>query len=91
MKMKMLPIEVIEVENEGFLALMGKTVTIFCANYIYTGRLVGVNSSCVKLTSAKIVYETGEFTQEEWSDAQPLPNDLYVQLGMIESFTILKV
>ena len=89
--MKMQPVEVIEVESEGLLALLGKTITLFCANYIYTGKLVGVNNSCVKLSSAKIVYETGAFTEKEWSDAQPLPNDLYVQLGLIESFTILKV
>jgi hypothetical protein len=81
---------VIEVENEGFIALLGKNVTLFCANYIYTGKLEGVNESCVKLSSPKIVYETGAFTEKEWKDAQPLPNDLYVQCGMIESFTILK-
>ena len=88
--MKTLPTKVIEVENEGFVALLGKTVTLFCANYIYTGRLDGVNDSCVKLSSAKVVYETGAFTDKEWKDAQALPNDLYVQCGMIESFTILK-
>ena len=88
--MKTLPTKVIEVENEGFVALLGKTVTLFCANYIYTGRIDGVNDSCVKLSSAKVVYETGAFTDKEWKDAQALPNDLYVQCGMIESFTILK-
>ena len=88
--MKTLPTKVIEVENEGFVALLGKTVTLFCANYIYTGRLDGVNDSCVKLSSAKVVYETGAFTDKDWKDAQALPNDLYVQCGMIESFTILK-
>lgn len=83
-------VEVVEVENEGLVSLLGKNVTLFCANYIYTGKLEGVNNSCVKLTSAKIVYETGEFSDKDWLDAQPLNNDLYVQLGMIESFTILK-
>lgn len=86
----MLPTQVIEVESEGMIGLLGKTVTLFCANYIYTGRLDGVNDKCVKLSSAKIVYETGDFSEKEWKDAQPLPNDLYVQCGMIESFTILK-
>lgn len=86
----MLPTQVIEVESEGMIGLLGKTVTLFCANYIYTGRLDGVNDKCVKLSSAKIVYETGDFSEKEWKDAQPLPNDLYIQCGMIESFTILK-
>ena len=88
--MKMLPTQVIEVESEGLVALLGKTITLFCANYIYTGKLEGVNQNCVKLSSPKIVYETGEFDNKTWKDAQPLPNDLYVQCGMIESFTILK-
>ena len=88
--MKMLPTQVIEVESEGLVALLGKTVTLFCANYIYTGKLEGVNSSCVKLSSPKVVYETGSFSEKEWKDAQSLPNELYVQCGMIESFTILK-
>jgi hypothetical protein len=88
--MKMQPKEVIEVENEGLIALLGKTVTLFCANYIYTGKLEGVNTTCVKLSSPKIVYETGDFSDKLWKDAQSLPNDLYVQLNLLESFTILK-
>ena len=88
--MKTLPKTVIEVENEGLIALLGKTITLFCANYIYTGKLEGVNDTCVKLSSPKIVYETGSFLDTNWKDAQELPNDLYVQCNLIESFTILK-
>ena len=88
--MKKLPTSVVEVENEGLISLLGKTITVFCANYIYTGVLEGVNESCIKLTKASIVYETGAFTDKTWKDAQALPNDLYVQLGLIECFTILK-
>jgi hypothetical protein len=86
----MQPVKVVEIEGEGLLALIGETITLFCANYIYTGVLIGVNEICVKLSSAKIVYETGDFTNKSWKDAQPLPNDLYVMIGLIESFTILK-
>lgn len=88
--MKMLPTQVIEVESEGLVALLGKTITLFCVNYIYTWKLEGVNLSCIKLSSPKIVYETGPFNDKIWKDAQSLPEDLYVQIGMIESFTILK-
>jgi hypothetical protein len=83
-------VKVQEVEGEGFLALIDSVITIFCANYIYTGKLVGVNDECVKLSNAKIVYETGDFKEKNWQDAQDLPNDLYVQKNLIESFTILK-
>ena len=79
-----------EVEEEGFLSLLGKNVTCFCAIYIYTGKLVGVNKTCIKLENPKIVYETGSFTEKNWKDAQALPNELYLQTAMIESFGIVK-
>ena len=85
--MKVLPIEV---EGEGLVSLLGKTVTLFCSAYIYTGKLVGVNETCVKLQDAKIVYETGPFTDKLWKDAQPLPYDWYVSTQAIESFGVLK-
>ena len=87
---KAIKVEVQEVDAEGLLALMGKRVTLFCMNYIYTGDLAGVNDTCVLLENAAIVYETGELTSKQWKDAQPLPNDLYVQTAAIESFMILK-
>ena len=82
--------EVVEVSGEGFEALLGQTVTLFGAVYIYTGQLVGVNDTCVKLKNPKIVYETGPFNEKNWKDAQSLPNELYVQRGLIEAFGIVK-
>jgi hypothetical protein len=81
---------VTEVQGEGFEALIGETITCFCAVYIYTGKLVGVNSTCIKLEDPKIVYETGSFDNANWKDAQKLPHDLYLQMAMIESFGIVK-
>ena len=79
-----------EVENEGLFALMGKRVTLFCGVYIYTGKLVGVNDTCVKLEDAGIVYETGSFNEKNWKDCQKLPNAWYVTTQSIESFGELK-
>lgn len=80
-----------EIDTEGFDALMGKTVTVFCAVYIYTGKLVGVNDKCIKLEDPKIVYETGPFGEKNWKDAQSLPHKhWYVSLSMVESFGELK-
>ena len=79
-----------ESKEEGFIALMGKRVTLFCAVYIYTGKLVGVNETCVKLENPAIVYETGPFTDKKWKDAQELPNTIYVQTAMVESFGEVK-
>lgn len=83
-------ISVTEVQGEGLESLMGERVTLFCLNYIYTGKLVGVNASCVLLEDAAIVYETGELGSKTWKDAQKLPGNWYVQIGAIESFGILK-
>lgn len=83
-------VKVQEIEGEGLLGLMGQRVTLFCMNYFYTGELVGVNDKFVKLHDAAIVYETGPLDSKDWKDAQKLPNDLYVQTGAIESFTVLK-
>jgi hypothetical protein len=79
-----------EVQGEGLVSLMGQRVTLFCGIYIYTGTLVGVNETCVKLEEAGIVYETGELTTKSWKDMQKLPNVWYVQSSAIESFGILK-
>ena len=79
-----------QVDGEGLEKLIGERVTLFCLNYIYTGKLAGVSETCVMLEDASIVYETGGFTDNKWKDAQKLPNDWYVQLGVIESFGILK-
>lgn len=79
-------IQVTEVEGEGLEALMDKNVMLFCMNYIYTGRLVGVNKTCVLLDAPKIVYETGSFSDPNFKDAQALPHQLYVQVSAIESF-----
>jgi hypothetical protein len=85
-------VRVQEVEGEGLVSLMAdqKHVTLFCMNYIYTGRLVGVNDDCVKLEDASVVYETGVFTEAKWADAQKLPGAWYVQKSAIESFGVLK-
>ena len=83
-------VNVTEVSGEGLEALMGERVTLFCMNYIYTGNLVGVNSTCVLLEDAAIVYETGELNSKTWKDAQKLPKNWYVQIASIESFGCLK-
>lgn len=77
-------------DSDGFESLLGERITLFCLNYIYTGRLVGVNDSYLLLEEAALVYETGAFTETAWKDAQPLPNSWRVQIGAVESWGILK-
>ena len=84
-------VTVTEVEGEGLEALLGQNVLLFCMNYIYTGKLIGVNSSFVKLEGAKIVYETGAFSDKAYKDAQNLPaSEWYVQTSAIESYGLGK-
>lgn len=79
-----------EKEGEGFEKLLGEKITVFCANYIYTGKLMGVNETCILLTDPSIVYETGSFSEKHWKDAQALPHDWYILVNAIESFGVLK-
>lgn len=76
--------------GEGLEALMGQWITLFCMNYIYTGKLISVNVTCVKLSHPAIVYETGAFDDKAWKDAQALPNDLYISTAAIEAFGVVK-
>jgi len=82
--------KIIEVTDEGLEGLFGKNVTLFCINYFYTGKLVGVNDLCVKLESPSIVYDTGKWSDSNWADAQKLPNDIYVMVSAVEAFGIVK-
>lgn len=77
-----------ETDNEGLLSLIGKNVTIFCAIYIYTGKLIGVNKDDIKLEGTKLVYETGAFSDNKWKDAQQLTKNkpYYIRTSMIESY-----
>ena len=53
--------------------LIGKQVVVMCANYIYTGVLEEVRHDVLVLSSPSIVYETGEWSDDTWRDAQRLP------------------
>lgn len=80
-----------EIENEGLDSLMGKKVILFCANYFYTGILVGVNTDCVKLKNPAIVYETGAFKDDKYKDEQSLCTEFHYVMGAaIESFGLAK-
>jgi len=80
-----------EVENEDLEKLLGETVTLFCLNYFYNGKLVGVNQDCVLLESPKIIYETGEWSSKEWKNSQSMEIDeLYVRVSAIESYAVTK-
>ncbi len=78
--------QIIEVTGEGFEAFLGEQVILFCANYFYAGKLVGVNETFVKLEEGKIVYETGPFTDGVWKNAEVVGGPVYVRIAMIEGW-----
>ncbi len=79
-----------EVDGEGLVSFLGKRITVFCMNYIYTGNLMGVNTDDILLESPSIVYETGAFNTKEWKDAQALPHNLYIRTSAIEAYGEVK-
>lgn len=80
----------VEVNNEGLVALLDQEVLIMCFNYFYAGTLVGVNDTFIKLENCHIVYETGPFTDKKYKDAQKIADEYYVQISAIESYGICK-
>lgn len=82
--------KLIEVPEDGMESLLGKRITLFCMNYIYTGRLTGINDKFVLLENPAIVYETGAFNDNEWKDAQSLPHSIFVMLNSVEAFGEVK-
>jgi len=78
---------IVEDEQEGLLSLLGEEVLIMTSGYFYTGKLIGVNSTCVKLENPSIVYETGGWSLSEFKDEQSMNKDHhYIQMCAIESF-----
>ena len=84
-------VSVTEVEGAGLIGLLGERVLLMCANYFYSGKLIGVNDSCVELEDPAIVYETGQWSNKTYQDEQKLQvKTWYVQVAAIESFGVSK-
>ena len=82
-------VETKEVTDEGFMALLGQNIEVFCGIYIYAGKLVGVNEKCIKLSNPHLVYETGGFLDKKYKDAQSMGREFhYLSMGFIESYGV---
>lgn len=80
-------VETIQVDNEGLLALLGQRVLLMCSNYFYLGKLIGVNTDCVLLEDAAIVYETGKWATPAYTNSETIgAKQWYVSRSAIESF-----
>ena len=79
-------VNVTEVEGEGLVSLLGEEVILMCLNYFYGGKLAGVNEHDVLLEDAKIIYETGPWSDKSWKDAQKIGAPTYVRIDKIEAY-----
>lgn len=77
--------KIIEVENEGYEKLLGEQVLVFCMNYIYTGKLVEVNTDKLVLGNSYIVYDTGAFDSKSFNEAEKLGDKQFININSIES------
>lgn len=75
-------------EDSGFDAMIGERVTVWCLNYIYAGKLTGVNEKTIELSDASVVYETGKLSDKGYTTQEKTPNPVYVMMSCIESFTL---
>ena len=74
----------------GLEGLLGERITVYAANYVYTGKLVGVNDEDIELDEAAIVYETGDHASKTWQLAEAMPHKWHVRKAAIESYGIFK-
>jgi len=80
-----------ETDDDGFSPLLGETVTLLCANYFYTGKLIGAKVDFVELDDPSIIYETGAWSEKNWKDAQALGcKTLRVRTAAIEAYGKMK-
>lgn len=77
---------IVETNDGGFDAVLGECITLYCGIYIYTGKLVGVNSDHIELDDPRLVYETGPLDTGDYKDAQRLLAPHRVMLNAIESW-----
>lgn len=83
-------VQTVEIPGQGLEALLGEQVTFFCLNYIYHGKLIGVNEKDVLLENAYLVFETGGFEEKGFKDAQFLADEFRLRTATIESYGVLK-
>ena len=74
--------------------MIGKCVFVRTVTYHYTGRIVAVIGGFVQLTKAAWIADSGRFSdalkKEEFSEVEPYPNDIYLQIESIVDFMEIK-
>ena len=81
-------VNTVETAVDGLDKLLGEYVELYCLNYIYSGKLVGVNEFDVCLAECCIVYETGKLDDHSGYKFSESFNqeERFVQKAHIESY-----
>lgn len=79
----------VTVEDGDLREYLNKEVVLFCVNYIYRGKLIGVNGTNVILSNGGIVYETGDLDGTMDQDFQKFNREFRVRISAIESYFAL--
>src|SRR3990167_7470274 len=80
---------IIQETADGLEKLLGEMFQLWCLNYIYSGKLVGVNTNDVVLEDAVVVYETGKMTDKQFKFAEPVASkELFIRTAAIESYSL---
>jgi len=83
-------VNLVESNETALESLAGEVVTFYCVNYFYSGKLVGINDTCVELENPRVIFDTGSYKEKNWKVAEKLPNNIFVQLSAVEMFGIVK-
>ena len=81
----------IETDKHPLDECLGKRVQVWCLNYTYTGNLKSYDERELVLTEPAIVYETGPFNEDGFSDEQETLDEWRViSRSAIESYALVK-
>lgn len=78
------------IEGPGLKSLLGEYVQFWCMNYIYAGKLVGVNKHNVILEEAVVVYETGKLGGKFQTAESVGTKELFICTSAIESYCLTR-
>ena len=73
-------------EQSGLESMIGETVLLICSAYFYHGTLTALSDTDAELSDAGIVYETGPWDKDGFTEKQMLPSTVYVKLQSVESY-----
>ena len=75
-------------EADGIEKLLGEYIEIYCLNYIYAGKLIGISDEDLCLAECVLVYETGALNDHGgYANAESFgTEERFIRRAHIESY-----